>query len=187
MSEQDTLLRRLRAIDPEASELVSADDLSWIRTRLGIVGEVRLDQKTSLEAAPAAISAAIERAHSLLDVLPLAVFRRSDMWNLLLFVAVPYDRNVAAEQAATLEEQCRDLVGSRKVLLWKKQRIEEYLQPFKTRTPELAGSDDPLREVLKQHARDAEDLRVFDFLYKRRLEEMDIDELVRALSREVSE
>ncbi len=185
MNESTSLIDRLRSLDPEATEVLSATGIAWVRTRLGVIGEIRVPDAMPVEGAPQFISEEVERAHALLDQLPLSMFRRSDMWNLLLFITVPYfEAAIPTDLAMRLEAECRGLVGSRKVLLWKEQHVESYLQPLAKRSSDAMGADDPLREALLREARDDTERRALDILFKRRLEESDIEELVRALGRE---
>ncbi len=180
----DCLIDRVRTVDADAVALVSAGTISWVRTRLGIVGEVRAPEGTAPEKAPRLVEEEVARAHALLDELPLDQFSRSDVYNLLLFVSLPFDRTMVPGITAELEARCADLSGSRKVLLWKGEAVEERLGPVMRHLRLVSPSGDPLRHVVAEQARDQLDARALELLFKRRLDESDIDELVRALGRE---
>jgi hypothetical protein len=186
MNSGDSFADRVRTVDAEATELVSDGNVSWVRSRLGILGEVRIPDATPADEAPRLVQEQVARAHALLDELPLNRFRRSDVWNLLLFVCLPFDSTIAPDIRAQLETTSADLRGSRRLLLWRGQAVESQLAPVMRHLRLVSAPGDPLRRVVAEGVRDDVDARALELLFKRRLEEADIDELVRALGREIA-
>jgi hypothetical protein len=129
----------------------------------------------------------IEHAYTLLDTLPKEKLSVQDIWNVTLLIAMPIkeselDRN--SEIAKSVDAISRDVTGSRKVVLWFDRRIGDYFGPLgEGRNLWKLSSDDPLRRTLERLATDLVEREALETIFKRRLSQEDIDELLRVLSR----
>jgi hypothetical protein len=146
---------------------------------------VRVEEARPDEAQQA-LSKCATHAYSLLDALPEDRLAFEDLWNLLLFVSVTWiedDLRNSAVLAAAASQHARDTVGSRKILLLKGRSPLDYIGALKPgRDPWSPISGDPLRDALNVVARNETELTALQVLFKRRISEEDLDQLIRALA-----
>ncbi len=177
------LLDRLGELDSTAKVLVDRPEVEWVRSRLGIIGLVSIQEPANAGSFRQMISVTLELAHGFLDALSPMEFSRSDVWNLLLLVRVPWTRQeikTRTSEAAVLIDLCNDVVASRKVVIWKDADISDY---FWSRVASVGSAGlatvDPLRQTLEDSVRTKEELQALEFLFKRKISR---EELERAIS-----
>jgi hypothetical protein len=182
------LLEELAQLDRKAKQLVGDELCEWVRSRPGIIGIVQLARFSPIQQLTNLLRRLIEHAYTLLDRLPQEKLSVQDIWNVTLLIAVPFkeselDRD--SETAKVLDAISRDLTGSRKVVLWLDRRIADYFGPLgEGRHLWKLSSDDPLRRTLERLATDSVEREALETIFKRRLSQEDIDELLRVLSRD---
>jgi hypothetical protein len=180
----------MRTVDPAASILVSDDSCQWVRSRMGIVGLIALEERVSPETLREWLDQMIIRAHAQLDALPESLFSHDDMWNVTLFIAVPWTQGeISADSklSTALLDVTRDLSGSRKVILWTDTSVANHLGPLAQASKTWSGSSgEPLRDVVQASARDEFERGALEVLFQRRITEADWDTLIRALGRALS-
>jgi hypothetical protein len=129
----------------------------------------------------------IQHAYSLLDRLPREKLSVQDIWNVTLLIAVPIkelDLGRDSDIARSLHSISRDVTGSRKVVLWLDRRVADYFGPLgEGRQLWKLSSDDPLRGTLERLATDSVEREALEMVFKRRLSQENIEELLRVLSR----
>jgi len=181
------LLGELVELDRKAKQLVDDEFCEWVRSRPGIIGIVLLSRFVPIHRSTNFLRRLIEHAYTLLDSLPQDKLSVPDIWNVTLLIAVPFkepelDRN--SEIAKSLDAISRDVTGSRKLILWFDRRIGDYFGPLgEGQHLWKISSDDPLRRTLDRIATDSVERQALETVFKRRLSQDDIDELLRILSR----
>jgi hypothetical protein len=178
-------------LDPDASLLVSDDFCQWVRSRMGIVGLLALEDRVPLETVREFLKEGIVRAYAQLDALPERLFSHDDMWNVTLFIAIPWTQGETvadSKLSSALLDVTRDLSGSRKVILWKGTSVANHLGPLVQASKTWSvSSGEPLRDVVQASARDEVERGALEVLFQRRITEGDLDTLIRALGRAHSE
>jgi hypothetical protein len=182
------LLKSIRRIDPKAKELVNADKCEWVRCSLAIVGRVRIP-KMSRAMSPEMLSALVREtataAYEALDDLPDEELSFEDLWNLVLFIEIPWTEQKSKENPElirVLSDIANDLRGSRKIILWRGSTIERLLGSLaKGGKAWIPVSGDPLRGKVMEFARNGAERKVFEALFRRRIPEEDIDRLISVL------
>jgi hypothetical protein len=181
------LLRELLHLDGNARQLVEDEFCEWVRSRPGIIGIVQLARFAPIQQSTNILRRLIEHAYTLLDRLPQEKLSVQDIWNVTLLIAVPVaesELNRDSEIARALDAISRDVKGSRKVILWFDRSIGDYFGPLgEGRNLWKLSSDDPLRRTLEHVATDHVEREALEIIFKRRLSQEDIDELLRVLSR----
>lgn len=185
-----TLEFTLKDIDPDSRQLAHNERAEWVRSRLGIIGMVVVPQASNGPELKEQIASEVRNAHALLDTLPEDQLSLEDLWNLLLFVAVPWTQaeveSGAAERREILDETIRDTSGSRKLILWAGRSVVDHLGPMGRRgTLWLPSSPDPLRDALQATVRDEAELNALEAIFKARISEADLERIVKVLSRGV--
>jgi len=177
----------LRRVDFRARRLAGDENAQWVRSRMGIVGVVNVSAAASSKAVKEEIERSIRKAYALLDNLPEDELSLEDLWNLLLFVSVPWTQEEASaedEIIAVLNEAVENTSGSRKIILWKDKSLIDHLGPMGRRgTLWLPSSPDPLRDALAATVRDSGEMDALEALFKARISEADLDEIIRVLGR----
>lgn len=181
------LLGELERLDRKAQQLVDDEFCEWVKSRPGIIGIVQLVRFAPIQQLTNLLRRLIGHAYTLLDRLPQEKLSVQDIWNVTLLIAVPIkeselDRD--SEIAKALDTISRDMTGSRKVVLWFDRGIADYFGPLgEGRHLWKLSSDDPLRRTLERLATDSVEREALETIFKRRLSQEDIDELLRVLSR----
>ena len=182
------LLRELLQLDRKAKKLVEDESCEWVRSRPGIIGVVQLARSGPIQQVTNLLRRLIEHAYTLLDRLPQDRLSVQDIWNVTLLIAVSIQESELdrdSEIARLLDRISRDVSGSRKIVLWLDRRIGDYFGPLgEGRHLWKLSSEDPLRLTLEQLATDSEERGALEAIFKRRLSQEDIDELLRVLSRQ---
>lgn len=178
-----------RALDPTTELLAENEGSGWARTRWGVIGLARLESvpETTAEAR-AALDGAVQEAYSLLDSLPETRLPAEDLWNLTLLVSVPWRREEAPHHPEAYESlvgSAQDTRGARKLILWADESVANHFGRLTTPTNVDGGVlTDPLREVIATMSRDTAERDALEILFKGKLTQDDIDELVRVLGRD---
>jgi len=181
------LLGELLQLDRNAKQIVDDELCQWVRSRPGIIGIVQLARLAPIEQQTNILRRLIERAYNLLDRLPQEKLSVQDIWNVTLLIAVPImeselDRD--SDIARSLHSISFDVTGSRKLVLWFDRRVGDYFGPLGAgRHLWKLSSDDPLRQTLERLAADSVEREALESVFKRRLSQEDIDELLRVLGR----
>ena len=179
------LLGELVRLDRNAKRLVDDELCEWVRSRPGIIGIVQIGRLTPILQLENVLRRLIAHAYTLLDRLPQQELSFEDIWNVTLLIAVPikemeYDRDV--DTAKSLEKVTRDVTGSRKVILWLDRSLDEYFGPLGAGSSSWKlSSDDPLRVKLESLATNLVERNALEIIFKRRLSQEDIDELLKVL------
>jgi hypothetical protein len=189
LRDRGTLEFALKAIDADSRRLAHNEHAEWVRSRLGIIGMVVIPQTTSGPELKEQVALAVRSSYSLLDALPEDQLSLEDLWNLLLFVAVPWTQadadSGASERREVLDDIVRDMSGSRKLILWKDRSIADHLGPMGRRgTLWLPASPDPLRDTLQTAVRDPVEMDALESIFKARISEADLERIIRVLSRQ---
>lgn len=185
-----TLLDSMKLIDPKATLLYRDERCEWVRSALAIVGKIQVatgDKDTSPRTLSSSLTKLISHAYSVLDTLPDEQLSFEDLWNLLLLISVPWTRPEVRDRADIvniLSAFATDISGSRKLILWADTSLERYLGSLGSGAGSwVPPSGDPLRDTVMEFARNKTERKVFELLFKRRLADQDIDDLIRVLSR----
>jgi hypothetical protein len=184
------LLRELSELDRNAKQLVDDEICEWVRSRPGIIGMVRLARlQASVDHVAATFRRLVDHAYALLDKLPQEQLSVEDIWNVTLLIAVPVkeaDVDRDSDVGKFLHGISQDVTGSRKLVLWVDQSVGDYFGPLGAgRHIWKLSSDDPLRQALESFAVDSLEREALEVIFKRRLSQEDIDELLRVLSRQL--
>ena len=182
------LLKELSALDRNARQLVDDEVCEWVRSRPGIIGIVQLAHlHTALDQVVITFRRLVDHAYALLDRLPQEKLSVEDVWNVTLLIAVPIrepDLERDSDVGRFLQNISQDVTGSRKLVLWFDQGVADYFGPLgEGRHLWKLSSDDPLRQALEKLAADSVEREALEVIFKRRLSQEDIDELLRVLSR----
>ncbi len=183
-----SLHEQVLAFDRQATVLFADTSCEWVRSRIGIIGLIALEDTLSPETMAARLAEQIVRAHAQLDALPESLFSFDDMWNVILLIGVPWTEEESESDPVLRRELLnvtRDLSGSRKIVLWRNTPVPTLLGPLAP-MPGIIGtsSEAPLRDVIQESARDDVERGALEVLFKRRITESDLDTLIRALGRE---
>ena len=181
------LLQLLHRIDDKVKELRADEQCEWVRSKLGVIGFIRVAEPVNDDALDALLGERIAHAHALLDELSDDDLQLEDLWNIVLLIAVPWTRDAMAtlpETARVLLSWVRDTSGSRKIIVWSGTTVEDYLGPLGGGlTGWMPPTGDPLRAAVGAAARDAEEARALEVLFKRRIDESDFELLIKVLGR----
>jgi hypothetical protein len=181
---QSAIRSQLSVLDPQAELLAESARVAWWRTAWGVIGVAELDDEQSITTLPDIT----RTAYALLDFLPEAKLPMDDLWNLTLVLAVPWTFQDATQHDRAweaLEAATRDTTGARKVILWSDERLADHFGRLTTAAQvQSSVLDDPLRDAIAEVSRDADERTALDALFKRRLSEDDVDDLVCVLGRE---
>ena len=181
------LLAELVHLDRNAKQLVDDEFCEWVRSRPGIIGIVQVARFAPIQQLTNILRRLIEHAYNLLDRLPQEKLSLQDIWNVTLLISVPIkeselDRD--SDIARSLHAVSRNVTGSRKVILWFDRRVADYFGPLgEGRHLWKLSSDDPLRQTLERLATDSVEREALEMVFKSRLSQEDIEELLRVLSR----
>jgi hypothetical protein len=181
------LLKELLHLDHNAKQLVADEFCEWVKSRPGIIGIIQIARITSRQQLDCVLSRLIDHAYTLLDGLPQERLSVQDIWNVTLLIAVPIrkqelDRN--SEVLKSLDALAQNVNGSRKLVLWADRTVGEYFGPLgEGRESWKLSSDDPLRQTLERVAANSEERDALEVIFKSRLSQEDIDELLQALSK----
>lgn len=182
-----TLHDIIRNHDPAALLIKRDERCEWVRSTLGIIGLIRISEPLLPPALQTRLSDDIAHAYAVLDEFPDSTISFDDLWNLLLLIWIPWTRDELEQLediANILLSVSRDTAGSRKVILWRDRSPAEYVGPLgRGAAPWLPSSGDPLRAAVTSIARDDEEQNALDLLFKRRITEEDVDQLLRTLGR----
>lgn len=181
------LQSQLKAADPDSQLIASDLQCQWIRSRLGIVGIVSIDEKVPAQDLRQLLSSRVNHAYAMLDSLPAAQLSSDDAWNLLLVIAIPWTKEEVStlpEIADVFSEFAQNLTGSRKIILWKRGRMSDHLGPLGEAPSDSSFSPaDPLRAALAPIARDQAEYNALTLLFKRRISEEELEQLIEVLGR----
>jgi hypothetical protein len=184
-------IESVRQFDGRARELREDAQCQWVRCGFGIVGLVTISHAAPAAELDARIEGLVAHAHSVLDDLPDEQLEVEDLWNVVLLIAVPWTRAGAASEpliAAVLLRWTRNTIGSRKIILWQGSDLRDYLGPLglgaRGWMPPLG---DPLRDTIMSAAAGDDERRVLEVLFKRRIDQADIESLIEVLSRGAAE
>lgn len=185
--EANTLYEIMRSIDPSAELLAADASCEWVRSTLAIVGRIALETPLPADEAQRTISEKTAHAYAVLDDLPDAQLSSEDLWNLLLMISVPWKRTEIVKLpqiGRILSNFVADTSGSRKIILWADTSPKDNLGPLgKGAVAWMPPTDDPLRDVIEKSAQNDDERTALSSLFKRRIQDEDIDQLVRALGR----
>jgi hypothetical protein len=181
------LLRELLRVDKHAKQILGDDVCEWVRSRHGIIGILRFACMESTGHLTSLLRRSIEHAYTLLDNLPRQQFSVQDVWNVTLMIAVPIkeaERKRDPDLNRSLDEISRDLNGARKIVLCLDEEIRDYFGPLSLGhdLSKLSGMD-PLRETLARLATDSKERDALEVIFKSRLSQEDIDQLMLVLGR----
>jgi hypothetical protein len=181
------LLKELLGIDENAKQIAGNDICEWVRSRHGIIGIIRFAESESRKPSTSLLRRLIEQAYTLLDDLPRQQFSVQDVWNVTLLIAVPMkqtERQQDTDLDRSLDQVSRDLSGARKIVLWLDKGIRDYFGPLTLghHLTELPGVD-PLRSTLARLATDLKERDALEVIFKSRLSQEDIDQLMQVLGR----
>jgi hypothetical protein len=181
------LVDTLRPIDESVTHLQGDARCEWVRSTFGIVGKVAVPSVTGTNSLNDLISREVDHALALIDQIPDKQLDEQELWNLVLFISVPWTRLEAqtrSEIARVLAQWARNTVGCRKVILWSDVDIQNHLGPLglggEGWVPPLG---DPLRDTISSSSLDEEERLALDVLFKRRIEASDIEQVIRTLGR----
>lgn len=187
LSTSGHLREALNAPNMPPTSLAADDSCEWVRTSVAIVGLVRIAPTETATLLHQECSRAVDRAHGLVDRLPDDILSFEDIWNLILFLAVPWtsqDLFELRDFERVLHTWRGNTTGSRKILLPKGISPRRHVGAFEA--PDGAWSPipgDPLRQALASLAADPQESQALEVLFKKRLTESDFDHLVRILGR----
>jgi len=180
-----SLIALIKLNDPDAEPLTADETCEWVRSRFAIVGRISIETKVSPSELKDLTEQRTARAYAALDQLSDNELSFADLWNLLLVVAVPWTRREArslTEIDNLLASTATDTSGSRKIILWKDSSLEKQLGDFEhSENAATALSGDPLRDSVIQMAQNEEERAALEALFKRRIQDEDVDELIRVL------
>src|SRR6266540_1943396 len=175
-------LDTLRSIDEHAEELREDSRCAWVRSTFGIIGRVSVSHILNAAALDAQVSEEVAHALAEMDKIPDKDVGQEELWNLLLFIGVPWTRGEGRDQsdvAMVLARWARNTIGCRKVILWSDVDIRNHLGPLGVGGESWAPpSGDPLREALSASALDDEERGALEVLFKRRIETSDIEQVI---------
>jgi hypothetical protein len=181
------LLEDLLRLDRNATQLVDDELCQWVRSRPGIIGIVQIARFAPILQFTNILRRLIEHAYTLLDRLPQEKLSVQDIWNVTLLISIPIresEFNRDSDVSKSLTSISRDLTGSKKLVLWFDRRPADYFGPLgEGRHVWKPSSDDPLRQTLERLAADPLERDALELVFKRRLFQEDIEELLRVLSR----
>jgi hypothetical protein len=187
LSRRGHLWLLLAKADGTAELLVRDDSCEWVKCRVGVVGMITIERRMEPKELSLSVAGKVARAHATLDALPNSRFSEDDVWNLLLLLSVPWTEEEAKGEEAVfsvLSDLEGDLSGSRKLVLWRGRSPLEDLGRFGGTTHLWVPSTaDPLREALEAVATDKTEREALEILFKKRILESDLDELIAVLSR----
>jgi hypothetical protein len=173
------------AEDSTVQELQRDDQCEWVRSRYGILGLVRIDERISHQEVKRLLDERVAHAHSVLDQLPDEALSFEDLWNLLLMISVPWniEQAEADRELAELLLSCvRDTTGSRKIIIWRGTSPTDYIGRLgKGAGSWMPASGDPLREAADATSQSDTERQVLEILFKRRISEKDVDQLIQTL------
>ncbi len=177
----------IKEVDPGAEILVADDVCEWVRSSLSIVGLIRIESKLEADELRNVISDRIKAAYSLVDDLSDEKLALEDLWNLLLLIQVPWTRDEVRLLPATaqvLSNVANDTKGSRKIIVWTDSTPAQYVGPLgEGMTSWIPPSGDPLHDTVKEFARDSAEAIALEVLFKRRISDDEIEELIQTLTR----
>lgn len=177
----------LRETLEDAVVLASDESCAWVRSRIGIVGITRIDRKVSAADLEQQLAEKVTHAYGLLDRLKDQSLSFDDLWNLLLFVGVPWrheEMSALLDVAKILSRYSRNVEGSRKIILWQNSTPTEYIGPLgQAQDSWMPEVDDPLRGAVHSIAIDDIEDRALQTLFKRRITDDDFNHLIQILGR----
>jgi hypothetical protein len=179
-----SLATLIKLNDPHAEPLAADETCEWVRSRFAIVGRVCVETKVSPSELRDLIDQRTAHAYAALDQLSESELSFADLWNLLLVIAVPWTRTEARslpEIDKLLESTATDTSGSRKIILWADSSLEAHLGDLGHGNSISPRSGDPLRDSVIQVALSEEERNALEALFKRRIQDEDVDELIRVL------
>jgi hypothetical protein len=174
----------LIGIDPSSTPLMRDASCEWVKTALGIVGVVAIGG--SPQAALDLVHRSVSHAYAQLDRLPEADLSFEDLWNILLFISVawPEKETRGHSPAHDLIAFANDMTGSRKILLWQGDSPLQHIASFQPGTTAWTPvSGDPLWDAINTVARDNSEAEALSLLFKKRISQQDLDQIIEALSR----
>jgi hypothetical protein len=185
------LLEVLKERDASAITLTADDACEWVRSAFGIVGYVQLVEPVLAIQLDHKLSQLVNHSYSQLEKLSNAELSFDELWGLLLLIRVPwtYDEAQADDQlAAVLARWSRNTKGSRKRIVWSDESLGKSFGPLGTNGASwMPSMDDPLHDAVKSVSRDDVERGALDVLFQRRIDDEDIDELLKVLARRRSE
>lgn len=189
LSRRGYLLLLLQDLDASAEQLARTESCEWVRSRIAIVGLTTITKRE--QDGPklrSQISRAVTGAHALLDSLPDTLFTINDAWNLVLLISLPWSEQEAIITQSlfdVLAEVERDLGGSRKILLWRGTSPSHHLDRFShDGTSWVPSSPDPLRDAVRQVARNTDEAAALEVLFRSRITEGDLEHLIDILAKD---
>lgn len=171
----------------DAELLVQDDSCVWLRSRIGIVGMVQIDEQITAVDLTRDLNDKITYAHAQLERLKADELSLDDLWNLILFISVPWTGDEIARfpaVAAILARCARNLQGSRKVILYKGISPSIHVGDFSaTQQAWIPKIGEPLRAEI--HAKSLDDVErdALEILFKRRITDNDLNFLIKVLGR----
>ncbi|MFZ1083686.1 MAG: hypothetical protein WAN35_01830 [Terracidiphilus sp.] len=181
------LLKELAHLDPKAKQLVEDEFCEWVRSRPGIIGIVQLARFEPKQQLDCVLSRLIDHAYTLLDGLPQERLSVQDIWNVTLLISVPIGKEEldrGSDVVKSLDALAQNVTGSRKLVLWFDRTVGEYFGRLgEGRESWKLSSDDPLRQTLERVAANSEERNALEVIFKSRLSQEDIDELLQELSK----
>lgn len=177
----------LKRFDETAQRLARDEMCEWVRCRLGVFGVISIPKSEQLAIIREDVDTRVIHAYGIIDRLSADLLQFDDMWNLVLFIAVPWTKEEGSAEV-TLSDMLlayeRDTRGSRKIVLWREISPEDFLHPFdKARVPGEHLARDPLGDALRGAALDEEEFEALQVLYKGRVSQSDLSRLILVLGR----
>jgi hypothetical protein len=180
------LFEELSKLHKNTVQLVEQELCEWVRSRPGIIGITRLARFPARPQLRSLIKQLIQHSYAALDSLPKEKLTFQDMWNITLLIAVPIKESEVDRESDLFKELdavSRDVSGSRKTILWFDRTVADHFGPVGEGHDWQLATDDPLRRSLDELASDPVEREVLKNIFKRKLSQSDIDELLRVLSR----
>src|SRR6266496_6311657 len=87
-----SLLDVVRSIDPDATLVAKSGSAEWVRSALGILGVVTLEDCGDPHSLRATVSERISNAYAELENSSASSLQEDEFWNILLFVRAPLAR-----------------------------------------------------------------------------------------------
>lgn len=177
------LQSELEATGLAVEPLVQNALCDWVKSQVGIVGRISL--RTDEADMQRRLALLRQQAHETIDRVPLSKLSLNEVWNLLLVVRLPWQRDeiLQKEQEWTvLREFISDVRGSRKLLQYADTPLASLLGPFDSQRSSAGRTyEDPFLDELETIALDPKELKALKLLFKRRFSATDLTALEKAL------
>ena len=184
MSNPGRLVDEVRSLDASAEELSADSRCEWVRCAFAIIGRVRIRESGSPDALDREISEEVAHALAQIDRVPDRMLTQDELWNLVLFIAVPWPRAQSESEVAkdrVLARWARNTAGCRKLILWADSSIAAHVGPLSSDGEAWVPEGDILGDLVGREALSEEERRWLQILFKRRFDPGDAEQLIRVL------